>query len=60
VHRAKPEANVEAISKGDVIVEAAHAPSLNRAAAAALLQIVLEAADHDDVSGEGSDRSVQS
>jgi hypothetical protein len=44
----------------DVVVEAVQPPDLNPTAAAALLQIVLEAADRTTVVQDGDDRSVQS
>jgi hypothetical protein len=44
----------------DIVVKAVQPPDLNRTAAAALLRIVLEAADRAKVVREGYERSVQS
>lgn len=60
VDRPEPQPVDRKRLRRDVDVEAAHPPNLNRPAAAALLRIVLRAANHDDASNNGGTRSVQS
>lgn len=60
VNRPAPNAGDPKTLRRDVVVEAVQPPDLNRTAAAVLLRIVLQAANHERVVREGEDGSVQS
>ncbi len=60
VDRADPNAGDRTRRQRDVVVEAAQPPDLNRAAAAALLRIVIQGANREKLVREGEDESVQS
>ena len=60
VDRADPDAGDRKTLRRDLVIEALQPPDLNRTAAAALLRIVLQGANHEKMVREGKDRSVQS
>jgi hypothetical protein len=60
VDRADANATDAKTLRRDIVAEVVQPPELNRTAAAALLRIVMKAADRTKVVREGDDRSVQS